>query len=111
MFNTNITAVLHSGQGHNISAVVLLEFESVRETRPSHCKHGVCPLLQARAKARIDGDEATAAVIVVWCRRCRVQATRMHSKLSPVASGRMRVRTGTAGSAGPDFLPSHRDKA
>ena len=61
------------GQSCNISAVLLL-FEIRRETRPSHCKHGVYPLLQARARARIDEDEANAAgmsgagVVVVWLR-------------------------------------------
>ena len=82
---------------------MLLLLEIWRGTRLSHYKHGVCPLLQAKAGARTDGDEATAAGIVVWCRCCCDLATRRHSKLAPVASGRMRVFKGTAGCAGPRF--------
>ena len=37
--------------------------------RPAYCKYRVCPLLQASARARMYGDEATADGIVgrCWC--------------------------------------------
>ena len=33
-------------------------------------KYRLCPLLQASARARMHGDEATADGIVVWCWCC-----------------------------------------
>ena len=59
-----------SGQGGIADAVLLLVCEIWRKRHPAHCKYGVCPLLQASARARMHGDEATSDGIVAWCWCC-----------------------------------------
>lgn len=69
--------------------------QSEREhVHPAYRTYGVSSLLQASARARIHGDEASAADNAVWCWSCCGPATRTHSKHVPLGSGQMvRVRT------------------
>ena len=59
-----------SEQGGIVDAVLLLVCEIWMKKRPAYCTYRVCPLLQASARARMHGDEATADGIVVWCWCC-----------------------------------------
>ena len=58
------------GQGGIVDAVLRLLCEIGRNGSPAYGMHRVCPLLQASARARMYGDEATPDGIVVWCRCC-----------------------------------------
>ena len=53
-----------------VDAVLPLMCEIWRKRRPAYCKYRVCPLLQASARARMHGDEATADGIVIWSWCC-----------------------------------------
>ena len=56
------------GQDCIVDAVLRLLCEIGRNRSPAYGMLWVCPLLQAGARARMYGNEATPDGIAVWCR-------------------------------------------
>ena len=83
------------------------------KTSSAYCKNRVHPLLQANARARMHGDEATTADGLVLVLLLSV-GSRTHTRClrSGIRAMHTYVEgTAAAGNAARDFQPSHRDIA